>query len=288
MRPPRLGSSLDVLRRYREPRPPSATRPTRCCGPLDRSTATSSAAALLDGRIAGPATHPLDNVRGNAQMLIDRDPDKEFGLTGLPGGIDLDGILDLVEAAAGAPIDREARYGPVQIDPEAILDACGAVGPRLARASRSRRAGRARDRAPDRASRTSTCARQLADRWRRRRDRALRRRTVAGGTSRPRLGRRVTGRGEQLTDGREPRHTHWPVRDAPHAGRRDARPGARRPRLRRRRDRGGVETLSIADVNDPALLVARAQGRTDHVLVFDDHVEPEATGPCFQAIAARS
>ena len=54
------------------------------------------AAALLDGGVAGTATHPLDNVRANALMLIDGDPDKLFGLTGLPGGFDLDGILDLV------------------------------------------------------------------------------------------------------------------------------------------------------------------------------------------------
>jgi len=49
----------------------------------------------------------------------------------------------------------------------------------------------------------------------------------------------------------------------------------------------GVETLSIADVNDPALLVAQAQGRTELVIVMDDHVAPEDYWPCFQAIAAR-
>ena len=42
--------------------------------------------ALLAGLVAGWATHPLDNVRGNAQLLLDRDPDKEFGLTGLQDG----------------------------------------------------------------------------------------------------------------------------------------------------------------------------------------------------------
>ena len=90
-----------------------------------------------------------------------------------------------------------------------------------------------------------------------------------------------------LTDGREPRHTH--------------RPDAMRRMLAAERpdlvvaDHGfagaaieaGVETLSIADVNDPALIVAKAQGRTDVVVVMDDHVEPDAYWPCFQAIAAR-
>jgi hypothetical protein len=46
----------------------------------------------------------------------------------------------------------------------------------------------------------------------------------------------------------------------------------------------GVETISIADVNDLALLVARAQGRTDHVLVFDDHVDPNDYWPVFLAL----
>jgi Phosphatase len=48
-----------------------------------------------------------------------------------------------------------------------------------------------------------------------------------------------------------------------------------------------VETLSIADVNDPALIVAKAQGRTDVVVVLDDHVPPENYWPCYQAVAAR-
>jgi hypothetical protein len=49
----------------------------------------------------------------------------------------------------------------------------------------------------------------------------------------------------------------------------------------------GIEAISIADVNDPALLVAREQGRTEVVIVMDDNVEPDAYWPCFQVIAAR-
>ena len=48
----------------------------------------------------------------------------------------------------------------------------------------------------------------------------------------------------------------------------------------------GVETVSVADVNDPALLVAKAQGRTDVVVVMDDHVAADAYWPCFQAAAS--
>ena len=49
----------------------------------------------------------------------------------------------------------------------------------------------------------------------------------------------------------------------------------------------GIETISVADVNDPALLVAKEQGRTDIVIVMDDNVRAEAYWPCFQEIAAR-
>jgi len=49
----------------------------------------------------------------------------------------------------------------------------------------------------------------------------------------------------------------------------------------------GIETVSIADVNDPALVVARALGRTEVVVVMDDNVRPEDYWPCFQAIVAR-
>src|ERR1044072_3557888 len=71
--------------------------------------------ALLTGLVAGWATHPLDNVRGNARVLWDHDSDKESGLAGRQDGRSLDSVLDLVERATGAPIEREARSGPVEI-----------------------------------------------------------------------------------------------------------------------------------------------------------------------------
>ena len=84
-----------------------------------------------------------------------------------------------------------------------------------------------------------------------------------------------------VTDGERPRHTHWPE-------------AMRRMLVAERPDlvvadhgfagaaiEAGVETLSIADVNDPALIVAKAQGRTDVVVVLDDHVPAENYWPCF-------
>jgi hypothetical protein len=90
-----------------------------------------------------------------------------------------------------------------------------------------------------------------------------------------------------VTDGARPRHTHRP--EAMQRMLEDERPDLVVA------DHGfagaaieaGVETLSVADVNDPALIVAKAQRRTDIVAVLDDHVPPEAYWPCFQAAAAR-
>jgi hypothetical protein len=237
--------------------------------------------ALLSGMVAGWASHPLDNVRGNAQLLLDHDPDKEFGMTGLQEGMTLERILGLVETAAGAPIDREERVGPVDIRPGPIVDACTAAAGRLAAA----------------------CARGE---------------TVILATGHPyglghlyhelavllaARGARVATQGAgarwhearldhdwvvdhwdgvaMLTDETEPRHTHRP--SAMHRVLAEGHPDLVVA------DHGfagaaieaGVETISIADVNDPALLVAKAQGRTEHVLVFDDHVEPDAYWPVF-------
>lgn len=46
----------------------------------------------------------------------------------------------------------------------------------------------------------------------------------------------------------------------------------------------GVETYSIADVNDPALPLAQWRGRTDGVLVIDDGLNPSVYEPVTSAI----
>jgi len=241
---------------------------------------------LLDGQVAGVATHPLDNVRGNILMLIEGDPDKQFGLTGLPGGLGLDEILSLVAEEAGAPIDHDARYGPVHIAPDPILAACEAAGERLEHACAAGQSVvlatghpvglalfyRAIDRLlTERGAKVPTPAR--GTRWRDDRlphDWFI---DYFGGVA-------------MLTDDTEPRHTHRP--DAMRRILDEARPDLVVA------DHGfagaaieaGVETIGVADVNDPALIVAKAQGRTEVVVVMDDHVDPAAYWPCFQAIAS--
>lgn len=241
----------------------------------------------MAGGVAGPAGHPHHNVFGNIRMLVEHDPDKLFGLSGMPEPFGFDDIVRLVGEASGVPIDALATEGSPDIDPGAVLDACGALGERLAEAARRRERvvfatghpgdldplyGAIAELAAARGARTARPGEgsswgdpDLSHDW-----------TIA-----------YHGAVGMVTDGERPRHTH--------------RPDAMRRMLSEERpdlvvaDHGfagaaiesGVETLSIADVNDPALIVAKAQGRTDVVVVLDDHVPPEAYWPCFQAIAER-
>jgi len=242
---------------------------------------------LLRAGIAGDeVSHPFDNVLRNIRLLHEGDPDKQFGLSGVDA-MDPDEVLGLVGAAAGFVPDPEASAGPVPVDPELVLDACAAAGDRLARA--------------------------ITDGER-----------VILATGHPvglahlyiELGRILRARGVELlrpADGRiwrdGDRHHQWQLRYlegvailTDRASARHTHSGdpmarmleAQRPDLVFA-DHGfagaaierGVETISIADVNDPALLVAKALGRTDIVIVMDDHVAPEDYWPCFQAIVAR-
>ena len=244
------------------------------------------ARALEAGRVAGVATHPLDNVIGNARLLLEGDPDKQFGLTGLQDELVLQDVLDLVSAGSGVAIDPTQGFGDVLIAPEPILDSCEELGRRLALAAEGGERVLIATGHPGGLD-------LLYREW----ERLLL--THGGRVIKPADG--VSWRDPRLehdwsigylsgvgmqTDGLVPRHTHWP--DAMHR-----MLAAERPDLVVA-DHGfagaaieaGVETVSVADVNDPALLVAKAQGRTDVVVVMDDHVAADAYWPCFQAAAA--
>jgi hypothetical protein len=241
--------------------------------------------ALEDGGVAGVATHPLDNVVGNARLLLEDDPDKQFGLTGLQDGLALQDVLDLVSAGAGSPVDPHGESGDVLIAPEPILVACEALGRRLALAADG---GERVLIATGHPGGLDLLYRELERLLLAHGGRVIK---PAEGITWRDPGRDhdwtigyLSGVGMQ-TDGRVPRHTHWP--DAMHR-----MLEAERPDLVLA-DHGfagaaieaGVDTVSVADVNDPALLVAKAQGRTDVVVVMDDHVDANAYWPCLQAAA---
>jgi len=242
---------------------------------------------LRSGAVAGPEiSHPLDNVLRNIRLLHEGDPDKQFGMTGLQT-LGPDEILDLVGRAAGFEPDRTATTGPVPVDPEHVLDACALAGDRFADAiRRGERVILATGHPVGLAHLYIEVGRLLR----------------AGGATiiEPADGETWHDEGRphpwqiryldgvaMLTDEASARHTH--AGDAMDRMLDDATPdlvfadhGFAGAAIER-----GVDAVSIADVNDPALLVAQAQGRTRTVIVMDDNVAPQAYWPCFQAIAAR-
>jgi len=245
------------------------------------------ARALDEGGVAGPAGHPHHNVFGNIRMLVEHDPDKLFGLSDMPEPFGFEDIVRIVGEASGVPIDALATEGSPDIDAGAVLDACEAMGDRLAAAARRREqvlfaTGHPGDLDPLYGSIAELATANGAE---------IVRPAEGESWNDPDAGHAWTiayhGPVGMVTDGERPRHTH--------------RPGGMEWMLADERpdlvvaDHGfagaaiqaGVETLSIADVNDCALIVAKAQGRTEIVVVLDDHVPAEAYWPCFQAVAAR-
>ena len=245
-------------------------------------------AGLLAGGIAGPrVSHPMDNVRRNIHRLTEGDPDKTFGMTGLqtftPGE-----VFELVAKAAGFDPDPAWLEGPVPIDPDLVLDACESAGDRLAEAIRRG------ERVIVATGHPVGLAHLYVEIGRLLRAGGVEVLEPFEGTWYPEP--RDDGDRRQVrylegvamtTDGESMRHTHSDramVRMLD-----EIRPdlvladhGFAGAAIER-----GVETVSIADVNDPALVVARAQGRTDVVIVMDDNVRPEDYWPCFQVVAAR-
>jgi hypothetical protein len=242
---------------------------------------------LLEARIAGDeVSHPLDNVLGNIRKLVEGDPDKQFGMTGLRDR-SAEQVLALVGEASGFDPDPEVRTGPVPVDPELVLEACEGVGDRLANACRrGERVVLATGHPVGLAHLYTAVGRELRARgaviltpgdelrWQDEdRDHPWQIRYLEGLAL--------------LTDTASARHTHSgdPMSRMLEEVRPDvvfADHGFAGAAIER-----GVDTVSIADVNDPALLVARAQGRTTTVIVMDDNVRPEDYWPCFQAIASR-
>lgn len=241
---------------------------------------------LLRGGIAGPVSHPMDNVLWKINRLCENDPDLQFGMTGLQRFTPWE-VLEIVAEASGFTPDPAVRAGPVHVDPALVLDACEAVGDRLAFACRTgERLVMATGHPVGLALLYVEVGRLLARRG------AELLRPYEGvswrdGTRRHRHQVRYLHAVGMLTDKASAKHTHSGEPMFRMLG--EARPdlvfadhGFAGAAIERR-----VDTVSIADVNDPALIVAKALGRTGTVVVMDDNVQPESYWPCFQAIAAR-
>ncbi len=241
---------------------------------------------LLKGEVAGVVMHPMENVRQHIRQLVEGDPDKQFGMTGLIDRTPWE-VLQLVGRASGFEPDPDAGFGPVEVDPEQVLQACEAVGDRLARAARD-------------GERVVLATGHPV---------GLMLLYVEVGRLLAAKGADVVRPGDGLTWKEPGRHHKWQVRYldgvamlTDKASAKHTHSGSAMERMLEEArpdlvfaDHGfagaaieaGVDTVSIADVNDPALIVARARGLTEHVIVMDDNVSPDAYWPCFQAIASR-
>jgi len=215
--------------------------------------------------------------------MVSGDPDGQLGLSGLTG-FTVPEVLAMIGEEAGFHPDIFADgEGPVPIDPFRVLAACRAAGDRLANAARRGEQVVLGTGHPSGLPLLYMAVAELVEEHG-----AMPIRPAEGFVWREQ-GRRREIRYfhgvAMLSDRASTLHTHAPA--AMQAMLQEATPDLVFA------DHGfagaaieaGVDTLSIADVNDPALVVAKWQGRTETVIVMDDNVRPESYWPCFQAIA---
>jgi Phosphatase len=241
-------------------------------------------AALLDGGAAGVNSHDRPNVLWKIKRLCQGDPDSQFGLIGV-SGLPAREVLALVAEASGIDPDPGLRHGAVIVDPDPVLDAFEGIGDRLRQAAdRGERVLLATGHPTGLPLLYQETGKLLADHG------AKLIRPLEGeiweDDGRRRQIRYFAGVAV-LTDRASALHTHSP--EAMELMLADMTPdlvfadhGFAGAAIQ-----AGVDAVAIADVNDPALVVARAQGRCGPVVVMDDNVQPEAYWPCFQVIASR-
>ena len=246
------------------------------------------AAALVHGCVAGLVTsHDRRNVRWKIHQLLDGEPIAQFGLSGVsgraPGAPSFAEVLAMMADAAGFDPDPGLQDGPMAVDPDRVLAACAAAGVRLAEAANRGEDVLLATGHPGGLLLLYQAVGALLDgsgakllepmdgfSW----DHDGRRREIRyfGGVA------VYTSRADMLhTHSAEPMELLL-AEAAPDLVFADH--GFAGAAIE-----AGIETISIVDVNDPAPVVARSQGRTEHVICMDDNVRPEAYWPCFQAIA---
>jgi hypothetical protein len=241
--------------------------------------------ALVDGGVAGVNSHDRPNVMWKIARLCDGDPDSQFGLSGV-AGLSFQKVLGLVADASGIDPDPDVRHGLVIVDPDRVLDAFEAIAERLALAAeRGERVLIATGHPTGLPLLYQETCRLLA------RSGASLIRPLEGATWYDRDGRRRQIRYfagvAMLTDRGSALHTHSPEAMERMLGEETPDLVFADHGLAGAAIEAGVDTVAIADVNDPALVVAHWQGRSGPVVVMDDNVQPESYWPCFQVIASR-
>ncbi len=240
-------------------------------------------AALVDGRVAGPVTsHDRPDVLWKIERLFAGEPVLQFGLSGVDG-IAPERVLGLMAEAGGFDPDPGLRRGPTPVDPLRILVAASAAGERLVRAaSRGERVLLATGHPAGLTRLYGALSGLLGDRG-------------AAVVHPPAGAPLVEGDGRAMVTGAfgpvahvtgpaGPAHSHWPQAMRVLLG--DAAPDlvVADHGMAGAAIEAGVDAISVVDVNDPAPVVARAQGRTEHVICMDDNVHPDSYWPVFQAL----
>lgn len=243
------------------------------------------AKALRDTGVAGVNSHDRPNVLWKIKRLCEGDPDSQFGLSGV-SGLRMDEVLRLVSEMSGIDPDPDVHHGMIVIDPDRVLDAFETLAERLALAAeRGERVLIATGHPTGLPLLYQETGRLLTQHG------ARLIRPLEGDTWHDRNGRRRQIRYfagvAMLTDRGSALHTHSPeamermlAEETPDLVFSDHG-------LAGAAIEAGVDTVAIADVNDPALVVAHSQGRSGPIVVMDDNVQPESYWPCFQMIASR-
>jgi hypothetical protein len=240
--------------------------------------------ALLDGGVAGVNSHDRPNVMWKLKRLVDGDPRSQFGLTGV-SGVPFEEVLGLMADAGGFSPDPGLRHGLVSVDPDKVMEALEEAGDRLGQAARRGERVLLATGHPTGLPLLYQATGRLLEEHGAKLLRPLEGFTWKEGP-RNRQIRHFAGVAV-LTDRASALHTH--SSDAMERMLEVASPDLVFA------DHGfagaaieaGIDTISIADINDPALVVARSQGRAGPVVVMDDNVQPEAYWPCFQVFASR-
>ena len=240
--------------------------------------------ALVRAAIAGPvASHDRANVLWRIGRLVNGDPEERFGISGL-GAYSADEILALIAEETGFDSDPTLQIGGVSIEPKRLLHALKEAGVRFAEAAKR---GERVLLATGHPATLILFYAAVAELLRENGAKVLTPMEGARCSDLMYIGeiRYVEDVGVFSTMG-GPIHTHSP--QPMERMLEEAEPDLVFA------DHGfagaaieaGVETIAIADVNDPAPVVAKAQGRTKLVVVMDDGRRRKDYWPAYQAIAA--
>src|SRR6266540_1413308 len=211
---------------------------------------------LVATRIAGSVQTPVADVLRKAELLAAGDPDHSFGLSGMTRYSPAD-VLEQVRLQFGwTHTEGEPSFGSTWIDPELLLDELDRAAARLRRAAEN---GERVVFASGHPTGVLALHQQVCT--------ALRN----AGAKVPRPGDGIAFRLREHR--RQVRYVQYvAVGDHGWAGAAAER---------------GIDVIGIADINDPALPMARAEGRARVVLPMDDNVLPIHYDPVVDYLIAR-